>query len=162
MHRKIIQEYCHPLKLIPLSEIDNIINELLGIDGEIKDLIVLNSFLFRYGKDKSFYWLLQFGLRYTKWLSIGSIFNASDGFRCEYCFIQIYDPVMVTFQFKKLLLKVQPPLLIFFLLVRIDVLDPFNLLLPNLVLTIKFPKKSWVDAMIPKVSMKHNTSLLQR
>ena len=97
MYRKIIQEYCHPLKLIPLSEIDNIINELLGIDGEIKDLIVFNSFLFRYGKDKSFYWLLQFGLRYTKWLSVWSIFNTSDSFRCEYCFIQIYDPVMVTF-----------------------------------------------------------------
>ena len=162
MHSKIVQEYRHSLKLISLSKIDNIFNKLFSIDGEIKDLMVLHTFLFRYGKDKSFYWLLQSALRYTKWLSVWSVFNTSDSLCCEDCFIQIYDSVMITLKLSKLHLQVQPPLLIFCFLVRIDMLDPFDFLLSDLVLTIKVPKKSCIDTVITKVPMEHNTSLLQR
>ena len=41
-------------------------------------------------------------------------------------------------------------------------LDPFDFLFLNLVLKIKFTKKGWVDAMIPKMPMKHNAAFLQR
>ena len=46
--------------------------------------------------------------------------------------------------------------------IRIDVLDPFDFLFLDLVLKIKFSKKGWVDAMIPKMPMKHYAAFLQR
>ena len=69
---------------------------------------------------------------------------------------------MISLELKKLLLKIQSPLFILFLLLWIDVLDPFYLLLPNLVLSINSTKESWIDTMVAKMAMKHNTPLLQR
>ena len=69
---------------------------------------------------------------------------------------------MISLKLKKLLLKVQSPLFIFLLLLRINLLDPFYLLLPYLILTINFTKESWIDTMVAKVPMEHNTSLLPR
>ena len=40
--------------------------------------------------------------------------------------------------------------------------DPFDFLFLNLMLKIKFTKKSWVDAMISKMPMKHYAAFLQR
>ena len=69
---------------------------------------------------------------------------------------------MILLKLKKLLLKVQSPLFIFLLLLRINVLDPFYLLFPYLILTINFTKESRIDTMVAKVPMEHNTPLLQR
>ena len=41
-------------------------------------------------------------------------------------------------------------------------LNPFDFLFLNLVLKIKFAKKSFVDAMVPEMPMKHNAAFLQR
>ena len=41
-------------------------------------------------------------------------------------------------------------------------LHPFDFLFLNLVLKIKFAKKSFVDAMVPEMPMKHNAAFLQR
>ena len=41
-------------------------------------------------------------------------------------------------------------------------LNPFDFLFLNLVLKIKFTKKGWVDAMVPKMPMKHYAAVLQR
>ena len=40
--------------------------------------------------------------------------------------------------------------------------NPFDFLFLNLVLKIKFTKKSWIDAIVPKMPMKHYAAFLQR
>ena len=69
---------------------------------------------------------------------------------------------MIMLKLSKLHLQVKPPLLIFCFLVRIDMLDPFDFLLPDLVLTIKVTKKCWIYTMIAKVSVEHNTTIFKR
>ena len=75
---------------------------------------------------------------------------------------KIDDAIMLLLEISYLFFYVKTALLVLQFLLRINWLSKLNLLSLDLIDMIELTKQSTVDTMITKVSMKKNTSLLER
>ena len=142
------------MKHVCRSKLFDVINKLVLINRKVKCLAMFDAFFIRTCKYKSNNILLNLNLRNTMRLIGWCIVFWWNRFCCEECLIKIDYTIMFGLQISNLSLDVLSPIFVFKFSRWVNMFGNFNSLLFNLIYNIKFSKKSWINTMAPKMSMK--------
>ena len=154
VHSKVIHKYCNSFKRTFLSQLYQVFNKFILVDGFLKNLAVLKTFLLRHCQYecitclvRNFLWNSNIRFKRAIRLPLYSFWR-------EYSFIKIYKTIVLLLQFCDSLLNILSPLLIFNLFFGINEFYEFDFLFLNFVKLIDFGQQRRVDTVVWKLSMK--------